>query len=279
VGFKVALAQMSVGSDRDENLSAAESVITQAVKGGAKLVALPEVFQFVGDASLWIANAETLEGPTCSKMSELARKHGIYLLAGSFLEQSEEPRRVRNTSVFYGPDGSRLAVYRKMHLFEVTLPDGVVFSEVDHTVAGDEVVTVETELGRFGLSICYDLRFPELYRAMMLRGVDIVLAPSAFTAFTGKDHWKLLLRARAVENQVYMLAPNQAGRAVTGVEFYGHSLVVDPWGDVLAEGDDGPALVTAEIDVGHVADIRRRLTALKRVRRDLIKKLSETTSG
>ncbi|GAG51705.1 unnamed protein product, partial [marine sediment metagenome] len=134
----------------------------------------------------------------------------------------------------------------------------------------DSVVTVNTELGRFGMSVCYDLRFPELYRAMMLRGVDLVFAPSAFTAFTGEDHWKVLLRARAIENQVFMLAPNQCGRTAAGVEFYGHSMVVDPWGDVLAEGGTAPELVFAEIDTDCIDRTRKRLTALPSVRDDLL---------
>ena len=276
--FTVALVQISAGPDKAENVSVAERFIVEAVSAGARLVALPEVFNFVGDASLWTTNAETLDGPTCTKLSELAAEHNIYLLGGSLLESSDDPDRVRNTSVLFGPDGTMLAAYRKMHLFSVTLPDGVVFSEVDHTIPGDSVVTVNTELGRFGMSVCYDLRFPELYRAMMLRGVDLVFAPSAFTTFTGEDHWKVLLRARAIENQVFMLAPNQVGRAATGVEFYGHSMVVDPWGDVLAEGGTAPELVFAEIDTDCLDRTRKRVTALASVRDDLLLKLKTQKS-
>ena len=276
--FTVALVQTSAGADKVENLSAAEGLIETALKQGAKVVSLPEVFDFVGDASLWSANAEPLDGPTCTRLSMLARQHRIHLLAGSILEKSTDPKRIHNTSVFFGPDGKRLAVYRKMHLFDVTLPDGVVFSEVEHTVPGESVVTVRTELGRFGLSICYDLRFPELYRAMMLKGVDFVFAPSAFTAFTGRAHWRLLIRARAVENQVFMLAANQVGRAATGVEFHGHSLVVDPWGDVLAEGGDEPGVVVAEVDTEVLRRVRSRITALSGVRGDLLRKLGEDAS-
>ncbi|GAG30071.1 unnamed protein product, partial [marine sediment metagenome] len=151
-------------------------------------------------------------------------------------------------------------------------PDGVVFSEVEHTIPGDSVVTAETELGRFGLSICYDLRFPELYRTMMLRGTDFVFAPSAFTSFTGKDHWKVLVRARAIENQVFMLAPNQVGRTATGVEFYGHSMIVDPWGEVLAEGAELTELVLAELDTDVLKRVRERVSALSDVRDELLRK-------
>lgn len=276
--FKVALIQSSAGSDRSENLARAEALISESARAGARVVALPEVFNFVGDASLWIRNAETLQGPTISSLSRLAARFNVFLLAGSIMETSDQPGKIFNTSVFLGPDGNVLAAYRKMHLFDVTLPDGVVFSEVDHTIPGKDVVSVATPLGRFGLTICYDLRFPELYRALMLRGVDFVFVPSAFTAFTGQYHWEVLLRARAIENQVFMLAPNQVGRAVTGVEFYGHSMIVDPWGEVLVRGSNAPELVVAEVDTDVLQSVRRRITSLAKVREDLLRGLNNDKS-
>jgi len=272
--FVAALVQTSAGPDKQENLSVAETFINQAADHGARLVALPEVFDFVGDASLWLSNAESLDGPTGTRLAKLARLRKIYLLAGSMIEKSPDPERIANTSVFFGPDGNILAVYRKMHLFDVTLPDGVLFSEVHHTVPGTAVTTVETPLGNFGFSICYDLRFPELYRAMMLRGVDFVFAPSAFTAFTGQHHWEVLVRARAIENQVFLFAPNQVGRAVTDVDFYGHSMIVAPWGRILAQAEGGTGLVLAEVDTAALEQVRRRITSLSSVRKDVLRELA-----
>lgn len=270
----VTLIQLSAGPDKERNLDRACAMVEDAARAGADFVLLPEVFSFVADASLWGEAAEDIPGPTSNRIAALARKHGIHVLAGSILERRSS-NTCSNTSFLVSPTGEILATYRKMHLFTVTLPDGVVFDETHHTTPGDEPVVVETAMGCLGLTICYDLRFPELYRTLTLSGAEIITVPSAFTAFTGEAHWKVLLRARAVENQTFILAPNQVGTAVTGVRFYGHSLIVDPWGAVLAEGAEDEQLVTAEINTDHVAETRRRLAALDHVRDDLLKRLSQ----
>lgn len=273
--FKAALVQMSAGTEKDRNVDAAERHVREAAEGGARVVVLPEVFNYVGDAAHWPAQAESLDGPTLSRMAKLAAEHRVYLLAGSILERTARGKRIHNTSVFFGPDGSRLGVYRKMHLFDVTLPDGVVFSEVEHTEPGRDVITVSTDLGVFGQSICYDLRFPELYRLMMLARTDFVFVPSAFTAFTGQAHWQVLLRARAIENQTYVLAANQTGLAATGVAFHGHSMIVDPWGEVLVEAGEDQGVVVAEIDAERITQVRQRIAALNHVRADLLGQLGK----
>jgi len=256
----VTLVQLSAGPDKRRNLDHACELVSRAAEAGASFVLLPEVFGFVADASHWHDAAE----------------RGIHLLAGSLLEDVGVAGKCANTSILIGPDGAILACYRKMHLFRVTLPDGVVFDETDYTEPGRAPVTVETAFGRVGMTICYDLRFPELYRSLTLSGAGIVTVPSAFTAFTGEAHWRVLLRARAVENQVFVLAPNQVGTSSTGVSFYGHSLIVDPWGAVLAEGGDDEELVSAEIDTDRVDEVRTRLVALEHVRRELLGRDADT---
>lgn len=273
---KVALVQLSAGADKERNVSRACKMVEKAARAGADFVLLPEVFSLVADASLWRDAAEAIPGSTSERLAAVARKHRIHILAGSILERRCSADKCSNTSVLIAPTGDILARYRKMHLFKVALPDGVVFDETDHTAAGDDVVLAETEFGPVGLTICYDLRFGELYRALTLKGAEIITVPSAFTAFTGEAHWKTLLRARAVENQVFILAPNQVGTSSAGVRFHGHSLVVDPWGAVLAEGaQDEEQLVSVEIDTARVAEVRQRLGALDHVRADLLKRLAE----
>lgn len=273
----VTLIQMSAGADKEANVDRACEFVRRAADDGAEFVMLPEVFSFVADASHWRAAAEPIPGPTTERLAGIARERRIHILGGSIIEELpgnelSEQERCANTSFLIGPTGDLIATYRKMHLFRVTLPDGVVFDETDFTVPGERPVVAPTAMGSIGMTICYDLRFPELYRALMILGAGIVTVPSAFTAFTGKAHWKELLRARAIENQQFMLAPNQVGTAVTGVEFYGHSMVVDPWGTVLAEAGEEEELLTVEIDTDRIDEVRKRLRALNHVREDLLGK-------
>ncbi|HUV39215.1 MAG TPA: carbon-nitrogen hydrolase family protein [Planctomycetota bacterium] len=273
--LRIALVQLSAGADRDRNVAHACERVDAAARDGADFVLLPEVFSFVADASLWEEAAETVPGPTTERLAEVARTRRVHVLGGSILETCDRPGRCANTSFLLAPDGTMLATYRKMHLFKVTLPDGVVFDEIDYTEPGEAPTVVQTSFGRVGLTLCYDLRFPELYRVLTFAGASLMTVPSAFTAFTGEAHWKVLLRARAVENQVFMLAPNQVGTSVTGVRFHGHSLVVDPWGTVLAEGGEDEETVTVEIDTDRVDEVRRRLGALDHVRDDLLRRLAQ----
>jgi len=261
VAFLAAVVQLTSTSDAEASLARADELIRLAAARGATFVATPENTNFLGPHAEKVRRAETLEGPTCSRFSALARELGIHLLLGSFNESSPDPERCYNTSVLFGPDGARLAVYRKLHLFDVDVPGGVAFRESDTALAGDEVVVATTALARVGLTICYDLRFGELYRALAAGGAEVVAIPSAFTAATGKAHWEVLVRARAVETQCYVIAPAQHGRHDDGglKESHGHSLIVDPWGTVLAQVPDGTGIAVEEIDLGRVAAVRRAI--------------------
>ncbi len=207
--------------------------------------------------------AEPLDGPTLARMAELARELRIDLLAGSVLEQGAPGGRLYNTSTLFGPDGQRRAVYRKIHLFDVDVGDGNTYRESDAVAPGGEVVVAETALGKLGMSVCYDLRFPELYRKHAERGATILAVPAAFTLMTGKDHWEVLLRARAIENQCYVIAPAQWGRHSEKRQTFGHALVVDPWGLVTAMVPDREGIAVAELDAARLEQIRRDLPCLQ----------------
>lgn len=260
-----AVVQLRSTSDREANWEQARTLVTRAAERGAALVATPENTSFLGPHEEKVRRAEPLDGPTCERFGDLARDHSIHLLLGSFNERSPQEGRCFNTSVLFGPDGSRLAVYRKIHLFDVEVPPDVFFRESETVVAGDEIVVAETDLGRLGLTVCYDLRFPELYRRLGAEGAELLTVPSAFTLTTGKDHWEPLLRARAIENQCYVLAPGQWGRHDDGGlrHSWGHSMIVDPWGHVVALASEGPGIAVAEIDREKVGEVRGRLPALE----------------
>jgi nitrilase len=264
--FLAAAVQMKAGPDKDANLAVADDFAARAAADGASLVALPEVFAWRGPQSAETAVAEPLGGAIAEFASACAKRHGIFLIAGSFLESPTEPgaeARAFNTTILFDPDGEAVAVYRKIHLFDVSIEGEVDIRESDTRRAGDTPIVVDTELGKIGLAICYDLRFPELFRRLADEGAEIVVMPSAFTHPTGRAHWHALVRARAIENQCYFIAPNQYGETRYGFRDYGHSLIVDPWGKVLADGgEDGPRLVEAELDAGRLAEVRSNLPAL-----------------
>jgi len=258
----VAVVQMTSTSDADANWRVAQDLIGRAAGHGAELVATPENTNYLGPHQEKVRLAEPLDGPTCSRFAGLARRHGIHLLLGSFNElEAGGSGRCHNSSVLFGPDGRQLAVYRKIHLFDVDLSPDVRFTESATVRPGTEVVTASTPLGTLGLSICYDLRFAELYRALAERGAEILAVPSAFTATTGQDHWRVLLRARAIETQCWVLAPAQTGlHDDKGLRHsYGHAMIVDPWGEVVATAAAGPGLALAEIDRKRVAEVRRAM--------------------
>jgi len=259
-----AVIQLNSTSDAEANWRQAEELVSRAADCGAQLVATPENTNYLGPHEEKVRRAETLEGKTCSRFSELARELGIHLLLGSFNEKSDEAGRCFNTSVLFGPDGSQLGVYRKVHLFDVDVSAEVRFSESATVKSGAELVTVDTELGTLGLSICYDLRFPGLYQRLRDLGSEILTVPSAFTLTTGKDHWQPLLRARAIENQCYVLAPAQYGKHDDeGLrESFGHAMIVDPWGQIVAMVPDGPGLAWAEIDRARLDEVRRSMPVI-----------------
>ncbi len=264
--YLAAAIQMTAGADKLANLERAERLVRVGAARGANLVALPEVFNWRGKRSEQAAAAETLDGESLSLMSRLARELRIHIVAGSITERADDSSRSYNTSVLLGPDGGRIAVYRKIHLFDVDLPGRVTVRESDSRLGGADVVCAETPLGAIGLSICYDLRFPELYRRLAFAGARIIMLPSAFTFPTGEAHWEPLVRARAIENQAYVIAPAQFGPNLYGYSDYGNSMIVDPWGRVLARAADQEGVVIAPIDLEYQDRVRSELPALKHAR-------------
>jgi deaminated glutathione amidase len=259
--FLAAAVQLQSTSDAAQNLATAEALIRRAAGYGAKLIATPENTEFLGPHEQKVARAEAVDGPVATRLAALARELGVHLLVGSFAERSPEPTRCYNTSLLFGPTGQRLASYRKIHLFDVDIGADVSFRESATVVPGTDVVTAETELGTVGMSVCYDLRFPELYRALRDRGSVILTIPSAFTLATGKDHWEALVRARAIETQCFVVAPGQWGRHDDGGlrQSWGHSMIVDPWGHVIGMASDGTGLALAEIEPERVHAVRRAI--------------------
>jgi deaminated glutathione amidase len=262
-----AVVQLSCQDDVGANLTRVRHWIALAAQAGARIVALPENFAFMGEEAEKCRVAEPLTppyGPIVSTLVECARSSGAYLVGGGMPEVSGDPHRPFNTSVMVGPEGEILARYRKLHLFDVDLPDGTKLAESRSTswgAPGD--LAVERAAGiPLGMTICYDLRFPELYRALETRGARVVTVPAAFTLVTGKDHWHVLLRARAIENQVYVLAPAQTGKHPKGRQTYGKSLIVDPWGDVVAQVGDGEGFAITRIDLEYQAKVRQGLPSL-----------------
>jgi predicted amidohydrolase len=259
----IAAVQMTSGADRGKNLETAAALLRKAVDRGAKFVGLPENFSWMGPESERDAHAEALDGPTFGWVGAMARELGVTVLGGSILELGAPGGRLFNTSVLHGPDGARLGVYRKMHLFDVEVGDGQSYRESAAVAPGTEVVVADSPVGKVGLSVCYDLRFPELYRKQSEAGAVLLTVPAAFTVATGKDHWEVLLRARAIENQAYVIAPAQQGRHPKDRMTWGHAMVVDPWGLVTARCSEGEGLAVAELDLELLAKVRKSLPALQ----------------
>jgi predicted amidohydrolase len=259
-----AAVQMTSTSNEESNWEQARTLIERAAGLGARFVATPENTNYLGPHEEKVRRAETLDGKTCQRFANLARTLGIHLLVGSFNERSDDSARCYNTSVLFSPEGAILATYSKVHMFDIDLPD-LKFMESATCLPGAGPVVVATPFGKLGLSICFDLRFPEHYRELVDQGAEILLVPSAFTRPTGKDHWEILLRARAIESQCYLVAPAQVGKHDDGglKESWGHSMIVDPWGAVLADAPDGRGVITAEIDLERIAEVRRRLPLLR----------------
>ncbi len=262
----VAVVQLNVQDDVSENLARVRHWIAQAAAAGAQLVALPENFAFMGEEAKKRELAERLDGafpgPILATLAESAAKHGVWVVGGGMPEKSDDLARPYNTSVLVDPRGGIASTYRKVHLFDVSLPDGTLHRESAATSAGSEPITVEVLGVRLGMSVCYDVRFPELYRRLVDQGARVVTIPSAFTLTTGKDHWHVLLRARAIENQVYVLAPAQQGKHPRGRQTYGKSLIVDPWGEVIAQCSEGEGFATATLDFVYQDRVRTALPSL-----------------
>ena len=261
--YLMGAVQMTSTADRGRNLDTALRLVNEAADLGAKLVALPENFAYMGPEEGRLAAAETVDGPTLGALRELARKRSIFVVAGSIAEKSANPRMTANTSAVIADDGSIVAVYRKIHLFDVNIPDGARYAESEVVIPGDKVVVAPTPLGRIGLTVCYDLRFPELYRKLASLGAEVITIPAAFTLFTGKDHWEVLIRARAIENLAYVIAPAQVGRHSANRQTFGNAMIVDPWGVVLARCPDGEGVCVAKFDRARLERVRLELPALK----------------
>jgi predicted amidohydrolase len=262
--FLAAAVQFCAAADKDANFAVAARLARVAAMRGAGLIVLPEMFAWRGAREAEASAAESLPGPTSERLAGLARELGVVLVGGSLLERSAQADRYYNTSTIYGRDGALLGRYRKVHLFDVDLPGHVTHRESDTKLRGDEVVVVSTDLGRIGLSICYDLRFPELYRRLVAAGATLICVPSAFTFPTGAHHWEILLRARAIEDQVYVVAANQIGRSPSGVNDFGHSLIVDPWGTPIARASNAAeTVIVGEIDLDYLDRVRRELPCLE----------------
>ena len=268
--MRVALVQMNSQDNPDTNLREASRLIGMAASEGADLAALPELFTYLGPASEHPRIAEAIPGRTTEHLSALAAKHRMYILGGSFLERVPGEVRFYNTSTLFDRTGRLITRYRKIHLFDVDLPGQAPYRESATVAGGTEVVTADTEFGRVGMSVCYDLRFPELYRALASQGAEVIFVPAAFTLHTGKDHWEVLLRARAIENQVFVVAPAQVGPHPPGRECYGNSLVADPWGSVIARAPNQVGVTVTILDLAYLKKIRRELPALAHRRRDLL---------
>jgi deaminated glutathione amidase len=260
--IRVACVQMTSRSDKGANIEAAERLLARAAATGADVVVLPEKWNAIGDVAALHAAAEPLEGgESVAAMAAWARRHGVTLVGGSITERRDGREKLSNTSLVFDPEGNLAAVYRKIHLFDVEV-GGVTYLESEAEEPGDEPVVADVEGWRIGLSVCYDVRFPELYRILALAGAELLTVPAHFTTPTGKDHWHVLLRARAVENQAYVAAAAQVGETLPGKPAYGRSLIADPWGTVVAQAPDVETVVTAELDRARLREIRAKLPSL-----------------
>ena len=265
--MKIGLAQLNSRQNKSANLTAAGQAIDRLARQGVDLALLPEMFNFHGLDDANAAAAETIPGPSTEWASAQAREHGIFLHCGSLIERRGD--ELRNTSVVFDRTGTEIARYSKIHLFDVRTPDGLVYAESDALTAGNEVVVADCEGVMVGLAICYDLRFPQLFHALADRGAQLFLLPAAFTVPTGISHWEPLLRARAIENGCYVAACGQWGLYARGRQNYGHSLVVDPWGVVVAQCREGLDTISVELDMEYLQSVRERMPVQRHRRRDL----------
>ncbi len=261
--YLAAAVQMTSVPDLTKNLVQAEELIDLAVRRGAELVCLPENFSFLGEEKDKISEAAHIAQQSEKFLKTMAQRFQITILGGGF-PVPETNGKVYNTALLIDPNGMEVARYQKVHLFDVNLPDGNTYCESSTVEAGKQLppIYASTELGTLGLSVCYDVRFPELYRHLSYKGADILLVPAAFTAYTGKDHWKILLQARAIENTCYAIAPAQTGRHYGLRQSHGHAMIIDPWGTILADAGETPGIAIAEISPSRLEQVRRQMPSL-----------------
>jgi deaminated glutathione amidase len=259
--MRAAAVQLNSTEDKQRNLESAERLVRAAADHGAELIALPEKWNLLGSGDVLEAEAEPLDGPAITAARGWAGQLGVRLLAGSITARFPGEDKPSNTSVLIGPEGKVEATYRKIHMFDVDV-GGVAYRESEHEQPGEEIVVAQAGEVPVGMTVCYDLRFPELYRILAVRGARVLAVPSAFTLHTGKDHWEVLLRARAIENSAFVVAPNQVGKAPPHYHSYGRSMIVDPWGVALATASDGEGFVAADLDFALQDRVRESLPAL-----------------
>jgi predicted amidohydrolase len=259
--MRVAVCQVNSRADRSMNLATARELLERAATAGADLAVLPEYVDYLGPTA-GAPKPEPVDGEFASTFAQAAADLGVWVVAGSFHETGPDDDHTYNTSLVFDRTGRLAATYRKIHLFDIDIPDRVSYHESRTVAPGSDVVTVEIEGVRVGLSICYDLRFPELYRQLAVAGAQVLLVPAAFTAHTGRDHWEVLLRARAIENQCYVVAAGQIGDHDPGQRCYGRSMVVDPWGTVVAQAPDVVGITIADVDLDRVQTVRRDVPSL-----------------
>jgi predicted amidohydrolase len=257
----VGLCQMNTKNDVEDSFRQIEEMSAFCSSEGAQLVVFPEYSTYLADDGI-IEAGEFLDGPIITRFREIARKNKLFVHNGSFIEKDKSESKVFNTSVFIDPNGEIRATYRKIHLFDVVIPGTVDIRESETIKRGNNIVTLENEIGNFGFSICYDLRFPELYRKLTDLGATVIFLPSAFTLYTGKDHWEPLLRARAIENQVYLIAVDQFGAYAEGHFSYGNSMIVDPWGTVVARAREEVGCTIYKLDLDAVDRVREKIPCL-----------------
>lgn len=260
-----AVIQINAGPDKKSNLDNTARMVKRAARNGAKLVALPELFNWRGCKKDIGNNSEPLSGLTYQTMAELASSLNIFIHCGSILETDHRSTRPFNTSFLLSPEGKRIAHYRKIHLFTLRVPGKTTIDETLLYSAGKKTTCAVTPFGKVGFTICYDLRFPELFRSLTFQGAVIIFVPSAFTFDTGKAHWETLLRTRAIENQVFIIAPNQYGKGPSNTLNYGHSMIVDPWGTVIARCKNGERIIYADVDMSYLKKVRNNLPVLNNI--------------
>jgi len=260
--MRTAAVQLNSTGDKERNMATADRLVREAAADGADLIVLPEKFNVLGEHDDYVAGAEPLDGPTVSWARDTARELGVDLVAGSIVERREGHEKLGNTSVHVGPDGEVKGVYRKIHMFDVVV-GGIEYRESASEEAGDEIVLSEAAGGvPLGLTVCYDLRFPELFRILAIRGARVITLPAAFTKVTGRAHWEILVRARAIENQAFVVAADQIGTHPPDKESFGGSMIVDPWGELLARAPDEECFIAANLDFARQDDVRDKLPSL-----------------
>ena len=266
--YRIAVVQMDSRNDKGANVKYACQCIDEAAANGAKLISFPEVMNLSGKNIGEGGGYENIPGYTTEILMAKAKEHKMYIHSGSFCKAVEGENRAYNTSVIIDPEGKIIGEYHKLHPFDITMPDGTVNKESDRIRPGDEIVVTDTALGKLGMSICYDIRFPELYRIMTLEGAQVIFTPASFTMSTGKEHWECILRTRAIENACYIVAADQIGQKHEFLA-YGHSMVIDPWGTVIAKARDEAGMFYADIDLDYEDKIRQKVPVLKNRRSDI----------